>query len=239
MENKPKIYTIKDILVWVGAIMASLSSIVYVGVVVILVRGFKVTVQSNHLLLFAALGALAGILIITSLYLQGVALAKQQPEAKTQLEEYKKLSGKSKTVKVRSITYYFWLELTKTVILKGINTGLMLYLTISFIVEGIGDEQYITLALANVGLFLGLGLLALNKGYDNYTDSHMVYLDQKIEKLKEEEINGSITKLTRNDDRIERGVQRSNGTRDNKEIVCKEGESSSSDSSNGRLVEQA
>ena len=45
------------------------------------------------------------------------------------------------------------------------------------------------MAIANVILFLGLGMMSIAKGYDKYIEQHMVWLQLKINKLKGEEEN--------------------------------------------------
>lgn len=73
-ENK-----IQPILQYVGVIGATLMSIMYIITVVILIIGFKAQSIQNTLV-FAITNAIAGLIIMQFLKMQGISFAKNLPE---------------------------------------------------------------------------------------------------------------------------------------------------------------
>lgn len=189
---------IKNILSYTGLVLTITTGVAYLALVYILVEGFKVSVDSNKLLMFVILGAVAGLLMSMSMRTQGPALAKKLPTTQKILDEYATQLGQSEK-KLRPIGFYLISSAIKDIFTKGVTTVVSLYFSISFIVEGIGDPKYFWLGVINVLLFLGIGFMGLAKSYDYYIENHIPYLQQKIEKMKEEKQNELLRKNQDND----------------------------------------
>lgn len=177
------------ILMWSGSVMAITSAVVYVAIVYILVKGFEQSLEQNKLLLFVALGSIVGLLITFSLRIQGIELAKNEEVSKIKLAEYNSYRAKDKKVKIRPITFYVFWKTIADFFTRGLTTAFMVYFSITIIIEGIHDERYIGMAVANVIFFLGLGLTQLAAAYQKYMNDHLVYLDLKINRIKEKNKN--------------------------------------------------
>lgn len=186
---------LKKFLLWTGSATAVIASIVYIIFVTILVLGFNQKLEQDKLIVFTAISGSAGVVIVTSLFSQGISLARNEPNAKKILKKYKSFQVK-KEAKVRPISFHFFIELIKNIIFKGLGVAFTTYLSIKFIVEGIKDTKYIGLAVANVFIFIGFGLMSLVKGFEKYTDNHLVYLRIKIGGL-ENELSKSIERTNR------------------------------------------
>lgn len=194
-ELKPSLVSkIQQALTWAGVALAAIAAIGYLVLVVILVNGFQVNVGNELLAMFLFLGAADGILISASLRAQGVTFAKNEEVSKKTIAEYRETLGKSNEVKLRPI-WVMWLTSTvKDVLFKGATTFLTLYFSISLMIEGMGDTTYIYLALFNILMFIGFGLISLSSGYNYYLDRHIPYLQQKIKEMKREEKENGIPK---------------------------------------------
>lgn len=206
VENKKDIL---KILMWSGSVMAAVAAIVYVSIVYVLVKGFEQSLEQNKLLLFVALGSSFGIFIVFSLRMQGIELARNEDISKQKLEEYNHFRAKEKKVKIRSIYWYITWKTIADIFTKGLTTAFFVYFSITIIIEGIHDEKYIALALLNVVFFIGMGLTQLAVGYRKYMSDHLVYLDKKINKMKENKNNELSKEIIRtSEDRFQRSERR-------------------------------
>ena len=176
MGESAKREKINNILTWMGATVAAISIIVYVAIVVILVEGFEQVHETSNLTIFAIIGAADGLLVSNSLRLQGVALAKNLPESR---EIIKRFAVETK-VKHHSITWHLMWSFVTDVFTKGVTIGFSTYFMVSIVIEGLKDDKYILLALANIFLFVGFGLIALARAYDFYLEHHIPLLKQKL-----------------------------------------------------------
>ena len=198
-NNKTPFYTkVKTALTYTGFALAFISSISYLILVYILINGFEASYQKEQLIGFLILGAIAGVLINLSMRTQGIDFAKQVPEAKKILDDLKEATAKSdkKEYKAKSIVFMYFVELAKDIIIKGSGIAATLYFAIDLSYKGLGEDKYFFLALANVLLYVGLGLVAMGKSYDYYLEKHTSYMIQKTRKIKEERqnVNETITK---------------------------------------------
>lgn len=198
-DNKTPIYAkVKTALTYTGFALAIISSISYLILVYILINGFEANYQREQLIGFLVLGAVAGILINLSMRSQGINFAKQVPEAKKILEDLKEATGESdkKEHKAKSIVFMYFVELVKDIFIKGSGIGATLYFAIDLSYKGLGEDKYFFLALANVLLYTGLGLVAMGKSYDYYLEKHTSFMIQKTRKIKEEKqnVNKSIAR---------------------------------------------
>lgn len=184
VQKKELYERIKNYLTYTGTALAIISAIVYLILVYIIIYGFEVSYSKTQLLMFIILGSVVGILISVSMRMQGLDFAKLNPTAKRVLNELTRLKGVSDEVKLRPVWMMFLTTILKDVIIKGGTIGVTIYFTIDISYNGLGEEKYFWLALANIVLYFGLGLISMSKAYDYYLDSHIPYMEQKIKKLK-------------------------------------------------------
>ena len=182
--------TFKRLLKRIGFVLAGVSTVVYLSVVYILIKGFENAIDSDKLLLFLIIGAVAGLSMTVSLRIQGIDLAKETKKAIDVMERYTALSAKEETIKVRSINYHFWISLIKDIFIRGVTIVATFYFAIEIIITGMQDEKYFLLAFANIFMFLGFGLMALARAFDYYMENHIPYLERKIKLY--EEVNESV-----------------------------------------------
>lgn len=188
---------IQPILTYVGAIGATLMSIMYIVAVFILIIGFKAqSIQST--IIFAVVNAVVGLIIMQFLKIQGVSFAKNLPKNKKILEEY--YNTKTKDKKLHSITFYWVTSCVKDILIKGICVIISTMGVVYIVIQGCNDYNLLLLALVNLVMFICFGLLALNKAYDFYNDRHIPYIIDQINKEKE------------NDKNRQSGVEESRGT---------------------------
>ena len=177
---------IQPILTYVGAIGATLMSIMYIVAVFILIIGFKAqSIQST--IIFAVVNAVVGLIIMQFLKIQGVSFAKNLPKNKKILEEY--YNTKTKDKKLHSITFYWVTSCVKDILIKGICVIISTMGVIYIVIRGCNDYNLLLLALVNLVMFICFGLLALNKAYDFYNDRHIPYVIDQINKEKENDKN--------------------------------------------------
>ena len=188
---------IQPILTYVGAIGATLMSIMYIVAVFILIIGFKAQSISSTII-FAVVNAIVGLIIMQFLKIQGVSFAKNLPKNKKILEEY--YNTKTKDKKLHSITFYWVTSCVKDILIKGICVIISTMGVIYIVIQGCNDYNLLLLALVNLVMFICFGLLALNKAYDFYNDRHIPYVIDQINKEKE------------NDKNRQSGVEESRGT---------------------------
>ncbi len=167
--------------------MAFIALIAYITIVYIFVKGFEQQLESQKLLAFVILGSVVGIFITFSLRIQGIDLAKNHEDVKKYVRELSDLKSKRKEIKIKSITNYMITKTILDIFTKGLTTALMTYYSISIVIEGIADDKYILLAIANSFLFLGFGFMGLAGAYNKYMEDQVTLIKQNINRLKEKE----------------------------------------------------
>lgn len=172
---------IAPVLQYVGAIGATLMSIMYIVVVVILIVGFKAQALQSALV-FAIVNALVGLIIMQFLKIQGISFAKNLEKNKEIVDRY--YNSKTKDKKPHSINYYWVTSLIKDIIVKGLSVVLTTTGLIYIVIQGCEDYTLLLLALVNLVMFICFGLLALNSAYDYYNNKHIPYLKLKLEEIK-------------------------------------------------------
>ena len=183
---------IKNFLIYTGLFASIISAIAYLIVTYVLVVGFSTQLELQKQILFAVLGASTGLMITFFLRSQGIAFAKREDESKRIMAEYFEASNRKKTVKqLHTITHFMiWSTITDI-----FSKGLSIALTTSFLryifMEGNGNFALFGLAIANIFMFAGFGMMALSKAYDKYLDEHIPVIKAITLKLKQEQA-GSI-----------------------------------------------
>lgn len=186
---------LKNTLVWMGSVLAGVAGIVYFILTVIMIMGIHTSMDPQQRLLFTILGAVSGFLINMSLTTQGIQLA--QKENKKLLDEYNSLLFKKKK-KLNFFDTIEWYMIRKTVttlIFKAGSVGVSTYLIIYIFFDGNGDFSLIFIALSNIIMFTGFGLLSMSKSYEHYNNKHIVILRERITRLKDKEIMTNLPSI--------------------------------------------
>jgi Na+/melibiose symporter-like transporter len=177
---------VENILTWVGTAGAIISAVAYIVVTVVLVLGFETNMKMEQQLLFATIGAVAGISITWMLRTQGIAFAKEEPESKTVMKTYHKALNRTKKKKqLRTITYHIVVRSIIDIFTKVTTVGFSTYFMLYIFMEGSGDFGLIGLAIANLLLFTSFGLLALAKAYHYYIEEHLPAIIERTNLLNQ------------------------------------------------------
>lgn len=174
---------IAPILGYVGAIGATLMSIMYIVIVFILVLGFQSQTVLN-VTIFAIINALMGLIIMQFLKVQGISFAKMIPENKEILDKY--YATKTKDKKYRNIQFYWTTSLLKDIVVRGITVAASTAGLIYIVIQGCNDYKLLLLALVNLVMFICFGLLALNQAYEFYNNRHIPYILHQLEIIKDD-----------------------------------------------------
>lgn len=181
MERSTFEQKIKPVLQYVGIIGASLASIVYIIVVVVIIQGFKYQ-QPIQGIIFAVINAVVGFVIMQFLKIQGIDFAKNLPENKVIREQY--FASRTKDKKVHSLKYYWFVSLIRDIMFKCLGVAIVTTGLIYVVIQGSQDYVLLLMALANLILFICFGLLALNSAYGFYNEYQIPYMLKRLEEMK-------------------------------------------------------
>ena len=173
---------IASILTYVGLIGACLMSIGYILVIVVLIKGFDEHLALRQNLIFSAVTAAIGLVIMTFLKVQGQSWASCIEENKKVLEEYN--SPKVKNKKLHGLTYFWVTTSIKDVLFKVCSVAATTVGVIYIVIAGSNDWKLLLLGLFNLLLFICFGMLACAKSYNYYNDVYIPYLRSKIYEAK-------------------------------------------------------
>lgn len=179
-EGKSVWEKIKPVLNYVGFIGATLSSIAYVIIVFVLIKGFQYQ-QTTQTIVFAAVNALVGLVICNFLRVQGVSFGKM--EHKELIDQY--YGTKTKDKKPHSMTYFWVKSIIKDVFTKALTIVFTTVGLIYIVIVGSNDYSKLWLALTNLIMFICFGCLALVKAYDYYNNVYVQYMKEKINEKQE------------------------------------------------------
>lgn len=193
-ENKDALnQNVRRILLYSGFIGAVISAIAYLIATFVMITGVSADLSTQNQVLFSVLGAIIGVLIATLLRSQGVIYAKQNPEVQEIMKSYSLEKNKTKTMKqLHTITWYLFWATVQDVLIKGSSAIISMFLIIYIFVEGSGDWGLLWLAISNIGLFTGFGLVSLSTIYEKYIENHLPAVIARIEKLKEQALEKDI-----------------------------------------------
>lgn len=189
---------IKPILQYIGAIGATIMSIMYMVVVVVLIVGFKVH-KLQQVIIFAVINAIVGLIIMMFLKIQGVSFAKNLPENIKVIVEYYNTQTKDK--KLKTIKEYFIKSTIRDILIKGISIIASTSCIIYIVIQGSNDYSLLLLAVANLLMFICFGLLALNSAYEFYNNYHVPYMKDQLEnrnKIKKGDIDKCLQSMENN-----------------------------------------
>lgn len=175
-----------NVLNWVGAIGAIITSIAYLVFIGVLVVGIETKVDAAQLLLISIVGAVAGLTITWMLRGQGIALAANEEQSKSIIQAYNLArSKKAKKKRLHTIKYHVTVSAIKDVLTKGIALAATTYFAITVFMEGNGDFSLIGLAIVNTLMFLSFGFLAMSKAYTYYVSEHLATLKELTIRLND------------------------------------------------------
>lgn len=200
---------IKPILTYIGAIGAGLTSIAYIILVVVLIKGFQFR-QPTQTIVFAVANAAVGMIVASFLKYQGVSFAKGLPENQSIIEDYYKSHTRDK--KNHSIQWFWFVTTIKDVIFKGVTIAASTLGLVYIVIVGSNDWSLMLMAIVNLVLFVCFGLLALNQAYEYYNNVYVNYMREQLTRAKDGYIKNDITEVINDDNGGRQAVKESAGT---------------------------
>ena len=167
-----------NILKYVGIIGATICSVAYIVVVLVLIQGFKVE-NTTQTVTFALVNAVVGFIILTFLKIQGESFAKSLPENKAISEAY--YAGETRDKKYHSMKYFWITSTIKDILTKVLGVFASTFGIIYIVIIGSNDWNLLLLALVNLLLFISFGLLGLEKSYEFYNTRMVPYMQHQLE----------------------------------------------------------
>lgn len=182
MNNKTFEEKVKPILTYIGIIGAVLTSIAYIIIMIVLIKGFKYQ-QTEQTIVFAIVNAGIGLIIANFLKYQGISFAKNLPDNQQTIKDYYSLHTRDK--KNHGLTFFWITTIIKDILIKGVTVIATTFGLIYIVIVGSNDWGLMFLAIVNLILFICFGLLALNKAYDYFNNIYVNYMKDKIKETKE------------------------------------------------------
>ena len=186
MNNKTFEEKIKPVLTYVGAIGAVLTSVAYIILIIVLIKGFKYQ-QTTQALVFALINAGVGLIVANLLKYQGLGFAKNLHENQQTIKDYYSLKTKDK--KNHGLTFFWITTVIQDVLMKGVTVVVTTFGLIYIVIVGSNDWSLMFLAVVNLILFICFGLLALNGAYDYYNNTYVNYMKEKINETKTQDVD--------------------------------------------------
>ena len=180
MENNFFENKIKPIFTWVGSICAVLLAATYVFVAALLVNGTEKALGTQQIVMYAILNGIMTSSILIALMIQGQDFAKIS--AADTIKKLNDLKPK-KAKKIHSMTYYWFTEIPKKLILKAGWAWFSTLAVTTIFIQGNGDMSLVWMALMNCVLSLGTGLLGISKTYDYYMNNQVPNMERQINEL--------------------------------------------------------
>ena len=171
-----------NVLKYIGIIGATICSVAYIFVVIVLIQGFEVE-TTTQTVIFAGVNAIVGFIIMQFLKVQGEQFAKNKPENKKIIDEY--YNSKTKDKKLHSMRYYWVTSIIKDIFTKVLTVFASTFGIIYIVVIGSNDWNLLMLAFVNLLLFICFGLLALNNAFEFFNNKHVPYMKEKIREVNE------------------------------------------------------
>lgn len=172
---------IAPVLEFIGIIGAVVSSIAYVILVYIMVKGVPSIKSVTQTAIYAGINGVMGFLILQCLKLQGTSFAKNLPENRTLVKQY--YGEKTKDKKAHSLKYYWATSVVKDLFTKVLTFAFAVFGITYIGFTGNGNSALIGLAFVNILMFLSFGLVGLIKSYEYYNNSFVPYMKDQIEQI--------------------------------------------------------
>lgn len=174
-------HKIKPILTYVGSIGAVLTSMAYIILILVFIKGFEFK-QTTQTIVFAVINAAVGLIIANFLKYQGISFAKELPENEEIIKQYYSLHTKDK--KNHGITFFWVTTVIKDILIKGIGIAVSTAGLIYIVIVGSNDWSLMLMAIVNLILFVCFGLLSLNKAYEYFNNVYVNYMKEQINATK-------------------------------------------------------
>ena len=171
-----------NVLKYIGIIGATICSVAYIFVVIVLIQGFEVE-TTTQTVIFAVVNAIVGFIIMQFLKVQGEQFAKNKPENKKIIDEY--YNSKTKDKKLHSMRYYWVTSIIQDIFTKVLTVFVSTFGIIYIVVIGSNDWNLLMLAFVNLLLFICFGLLALNNAFEFFNNKHIPYMKEKVREINE------------------------------------------------------
>jgi hypothetical protein len=184
-KNEELSQAVKSLLLYAGFLGAIISALAYLIITIVMVKGVSTGIAIQNQILFSILGALTGLLISFLLRNQGIIYAKQNEESKEVMKEYRSQINKTKPLKkLHTISWYLLWATIRDIFMKGVTIAVSTWFVLYIFIEGSGNWSLIGLAIANILMFAGFGLVGLATVYDKYLEEHIPVIKERIEQLK-------------------------------------------------------
>ena len=174
-------HKIKPILTYVGSIGAVLTSMAYIILILVFIKGFEFK-QTTQTIVFAIINAAVGLIIANFLKYQGISFAKELPENEELIKQYYSLHTKDK--KNHGIMFFWVTTVIKDILIKGIGIAVSTAGLIYIVIVGSNDWSLMLMAIVNLILFICFGLLSLNKAYEYFNNVYVNYMKEQINAIK-------------------------------------------------------
>lgn len=174
-------HKIKPVLTYIGAIGAVLTSMAYIILILVFIKGFEFK-QTTQTIVFAVINAAVGLIIANFLKYQGISFAKELPENEEIIKQYYSLHTKDK--KNHGIMFFWVTTVIKDILIKGIGIAVSTAGLIYIVIVGSNDWSLMLMAIVNLILFVCFGLLSLNKAYEYFNNVYVNYMKEKINEIK-------------------------------------------------------
>lgn len=176
--------SLKKVLLWTGLIGSILGGITYLITIYIIVQGFNTSKDVATEILFLVISSIFGVVIIGLVRIQGATLAASEPASREVTSRYNKALNKTKSLKkLRTINHYLVKSTIFDIFTKGLLIGFSSYAIFVWAYNGNGNYSLFLLALGQLLMFYGFGVLGLSKAYDKYIYEHLPILEERIIKL--------------------------------------------------------
>lgn len=164
---------------WIGTICALIALFAYIIIVTVMVVGFSGSANWTADLVFAIVNAAVGVIISQFLKLQGIAFAKSEPDNKLWLDRWTKRRTKER--KYKSINYFWVKTLALDIVFKGVGITLLTISVVYIFVEASNDAMKILMAVFNIIMFCGFGLVSMAAAYNWVREEHVEWIKVQIE----------------------------------------------------------
>lgn len=172
---------IKPVLTYIGAIGAALTSLAYIILILVFIKGFEFK-QTTQTIVFAIINAAIGLIIANFLKYQGISFAKELPENEEITKQYYALHTKDK--KNHNLTFFWITTVIEDICIKGVGIAVSTAGLIYIVIVGSNDWSLMLMAIVNLILFVCFGLLSLNKAYDYFNNVYVNYMKEQINEIK-------------------------------------------------------
>lgn len=175
---------IKSALKWAGGIFAIIGSLFYLTLTVLLVVGFQTSMDTTQRWWFLVLSSITGILITMALTTQGAQLSASEEKNSKIISEYFALRFeiRQRAEWTNSMWFYMSKTFITNIFTKVLSVAASLWLVLDIV--GSGEIILVVMALSNIIMYLGFGLVGLNKAYEFHNTNYMEFLKSKIKRLK-------------------------------------------------------